>query len=145
MARKSPEFWAGFLGYAMNNIDQFPDRFRAQQLIQEGASAFERRDTQALQSVCQQLMQMLPQTGMDPAMQQMFAMMLQQTMMQPAAAPNPGMQPPVTQAAPPQASSRPASFSFGEMDEVQVRTRPSRAMALRLVTWRVTGDLDCHG
>ncbi len=60
MIRKDPGFWMGFLAHLHGQQEKFPDRAAARRLFAEGAAAAQRRDVESLQSVVQQLVQMLP-------------------------------------------------------------------------------------
>jgi molecular chaperone DnaK len=57
---KDPSFWIGFLVHLHGMQHKFPDRAAATRLFAEGAQAVERKDTESVRSVVQQLLRMLP-------------------------------------------------------------------------------------
>jgi molecular chaperone DnaK len=58
---KDPSFWIGFLVHLHGMQHKFPDRAAATRLFAEGAQAVERKDTESVRSVVQQLLRMLPE------------------------------------------------------------------------------------
>lgn len=60
IAKKDPAFYVVVLAHLSQMENRFPDRAAARRLFAEGAAAAQRRDTNSLQSVVQQLLGMLP-------------------------------------------------------------------------------------
>lgn len=60
IAQSDPAFWAGMLQFCAQSIANFPNQAAARELLSEGAGAMRRNDSQALQSVCRELMGQLP-------------------------------------------------------------------------------------
>ena len=58
--QSDPTFWAGMLQFCAHSIAEFPNQAAARELLSEGAGAMRRNDTQALQSVCRELLGQLP-------------------------------------------------------------------------------------
>ncbi|MDZ4821751.1 MAG: Hsp70 family protein [Planctomycetota bacterium] len=60
MNRRDPAFLAGFLAYLAQQEANFLDRRRGQQLLEEGAIALRRKDSDAMASIIQELLSLLP-------------------------------------------------------------------------------------
>ena len=58
--KRDPAFWASFLAFLAEQESQFSNRSRGRELLSEGAMAMRRGDIAALETIAQQLMQLLP-------------------------------------------------------------------------------------
>jgi hypothetical protein len=60
MHRMDPAYLAGWLAYLAEQEESFLDRRKAQNLLQEGAMAMRRKDTEAVESIISELVSLLP-------------------------------------------------------------------------------------
>jgi len=58
--QRDPRFWAGMLQFCAERIGDFPDQLKARELMAEAAGAMRRGDSDALESICRELVQQLP-------------------------------------------------------------------------------------